>query len=288
LRFHYRRWTPTSPQEDRPVLLLLHGLASALNIWDLVAPQLAKHGYKVVAFDQRGHGESSKPEVGYDFATIVADDFAIMQQLGLTRYAIVGHSWGASVALEYAITHPAAVSVLLLVDGGTGQLSAYPQWTREQAMERLAPPRFAGTPRATFLEYIKQGPLGKQWSPQLENIFLHIVKLRPDDTVAPRLAFENHLQIIGALWDQPTHALYQRVSCPITLVVAEPATIDENRADFLTQRNIDLTTLAQLYPEITILRMQDTVHDVPLQRPQELAEIIIRAVSLDVGSVPEN
>jgi hypothetical protein len=154
-------------------------------------------------------------------------------------------------------------------------------------MERLAPPRFAGTPRATFLEYMKRGPLGKQWSPQLEDIFLHIVELRPDDTVAPRLAFENHLQIISALWDQPTHTLYQRVHCPITLVVAEP-TSSENQADQQRQRNTDLTTLARLHPEITLLRMQETIHDVPLQRPQELAEIIMSAVSHDAGSVLEN
>jgi pimeloyl-ACP methyl ester carboxylesterase len=287
LRFHYRRWTPTSPKEDQPALLLLHGLASALQIWDLVAPLLAERGYEVVALDQRGHGQSSQPEAGYDFATIIADDVAIIHQLGLTRYAIIGHSWGASVALEYASTHPAEVSALLLVEGGIGQLSAYPDWTRELAMERLAPPRFTGTPRATFLEYMKQGPLGKQWSPQLEDIFLHIVELRQDDTVAPRLAFENHLQIIGALWDQPTRALYQHVHCPITLVVAEPAS-SENQTDYQMQRNTDLTTLGQLYPEMTILRMQETIHDIPLQRPQELAEIIMSAVSRDAGSVPEN
>jgi len=50
---------------------------------------------------------------------------------------------------------------------------------------------------------------------------LHIVQLREDDTIAPRLDFENHLQIIGAMWDQPTLELYQRVHCPITLVIAE-------------------------------------------------------------------
>ena len=281
LRFHSRRWTPTTAKEGQTALLLLHGLASSLHIWDFVAPVLASHGYSVIALDQRGHGQSAQPETGYDFATIVADDAAIVHQLGLTRYAIIGHSWGASVALEYATTFPAEVSALVLVDGATGQLSARPHWTRELVRERLAPPRFAGTKRSTFLEYIKQGPLGNQWSPQLEEIFLHIVELRPDDTVAPRLAFEHHLQIIGAMWDQPTQALYQRVSCPITLVVAEPATISEEQADYFTQRNADLATLAQLCPEVTIRRMPETIHDIPLQRPQALAEIIMRAVSHD-------
>lgn len=201
-----------------------------------------------------------------------------MDQLGFTHYAIIGHSWGASVALSYAATHPEAVSALLLVDGGVGQLSAQSQWTREEVRARLAPPRFAGTPRTTFLERIKQGPLGKQWSPQLEEIFLHIIELRPDDTVAPRLAFENHMQIIDEMWEHPTHALYQHISCPITLIVAEPALINDQQADYLKQRQTHLATLAQLYPAITIVHMPDTIHDIPLQRPQELTDILIRAL----------
>jgi len=57
------------------------------------------------------------------------------------------------------------------------------------------------------VSYIRSGPLGQQWTPQLEDIMLHIVQLRDDDTVAPRLDFENHLQVIGAMWDQPTYDL---------------------------------------------------------------------------------
>src|SRR5436305_11878549 len=119
LRFHSRRWTPTTAKEGQTALLLLHGLASSLHIWDFVAPVLASHGYSVIALDQRGHGQSAQPETGYDFATIVADDVAIMQQLGLARYAIVGHSWGANVALQYATMYPAEVCALVLVDGAT-------------------------------------------------------------------------------------------------------------------------------------------------------------------------
>src|SRR5579884_2465458 len=83
-------------------LLLLHGLASASRIWDLVAPILAQDR-RVIALDQRGHGRSEKPDTGYDFATIVADDVAAAAKLGLgERYAVAGHSWGANVALELA------------------------------------------------------------------------------------------------------------------------------------------------------------------------------------------
>ena len=61
LRLHYRRWLPLEERPDLSPILLLHGLASAVHIWNLVAPLLADRGYSVTALDQRGHGESDKP-----------------------------------------------------------------------------------------------------------------------------------------------------------------------------------------------------------------------------------
>src|SRR5205823_3459649 len=95
LQLHYRRWFPPIPNSDLPPILLLHGLASATHIWNFVAPLLAEHGYTVTALDQRGHGGSDKPNTGYDFATIIADDTAAVQSLGIAHPIVVGHSWGA-------------------------------------------------------------------------------------------------------------------------------------------------------------------------------------------------
>ncbi len=149
LQLHYLRWSPEVPRGDLPPILLLHGLASAARIWDLVASQLVSRGYVITALDQRGHGESDKPGTGYDFATIIADDTAAVQALDIYRPVVVGHSWGALVALQYAAVHPDTTTALIMVDGATGQLSQRPGWSREQAMKDLAPPRFSGTPRET-------------------------------------------------------------------------------------------------------------------------------------------
>ena len=276
LRLHYRRWSAASPDPHVPPILLLHGLASAAHIWDLVAPLLAEQGYLVTALDQRGHGESDKPDSGYDFASIVEDDTIAARSLAIERPIIVGHSWGTSVALQYAAVHDDNVTALVLVDGATSQLSLRPHWSRERALQDLAPPRFAGTPRETFLSYYRSGPLGQQWTPELEEIVLHIVQLREDNTVAPRLDFENHLQIIGAMWDQPLFDLYRQVRCPIKLIVAEPQPANETQAAFLRQRRQDIERLQALRPDMPIVWMPDTIHDIPLQRPAQLAQEILR------------
>ena len=275
LRLHYRRWSPLEEHPDLPPILLLHGLASATHIWNLVAPLLAGRGYSVTALDQRGHGESDKPASGYDYETIIADDIDVILALAIEKPVIVGHSWGASVALQYGATYPERVTALVLVDGATNQLSQRPGWTREQALIDLAPPRFAGTPRETFLSYFKSGPLGKQWSPELEESVLHIVQLRDDDTVAPRLDFENHLQIIAAMWDQPTVELYSYVRRPLKLIVAEQFPTTEEQQTFYARRNEGIARIQSILPSVQVVRMPDTIHDIPLQRPRELAEEIM-------------
>jgi len=275
LRLHYRCWLPTEQRADLPPILLLHGLASAAHIWNLVAPILAARGYVVTALDQRGHGESDKPHSGYDYATIIADDVDAIQALAIEHPIVVGHSWGATVALQYAATYPERVTALALVDGATNQFSLRAGWTREQAIKDLAPPRFSGTPRETFLSFFKSGLLGQQWSPELEESVLHIVQLRDDDTVAPRLDFESHLQIIGAMWDQPTLDLYRRVRCPVKLIVAEQQA-GEERQTFFAMRNEGIARIQAIAPSVQVVRMPDTIHDIPLQRPRDLAEEIIK------------
>src|SRR5947209_4974137 len=216
LRLRYRSWQPPapgSPRVDLPPILLLHGLASSLHIWNLVAPLLAARGYVVTALDQRGHGESEKPDSGYDFDTIIADDRAAISALEIERPVLVGHSWGAGVALQYAATYPDLVTALVLVDGATNQF-------------------------------------------------------------APRLDFENHLQVIGAMWDQPTFELYSRVRCPLKLIVAELQPASEQQKAFLAMRREGIALIQELCPTAQIVRMADTIHDIPLQRPRELAEEI--------------
>lgn len=282
---HYRDWGgpersaggEASGSDTQVPLLLLHGLASASRIWDLVAPVLARDR-RVVALDQRGHGLSEKPDAGYDFASIVADDIAAADALGLgPRFAVAGHSWGANVALELAAAHPDRVAALALVDGGFGMLRQRPGATWETISRDLAPPRFAGTPRKTFLGWIHEGIPGA--GPEVDEIELHIVELRPDDTVGPRLAFENHMRILRAMWDERPEAIFGAVRAPVLYVLAEPVGASEESDGFFAAKRQGIVTARTLLaraPRVEVEWMAETVHDIPLQRPGALAGRIAR------------
>src|SRR5579884_351191 len=134
LAFHLRVWS-----ESGHPIVLVHGLASSSHIWDLLAPLPAPR-YQVIAYDQRGHGESDKPDTGYDLPTFVADLHGIIQSLGLKKPALVGHSWGGNLVLQYAVTYPDAVSHLALVDGGFIEIQLRDGMTWDVAEKEMAPP----------------------------------------------------------------------------------------------------------------------------------------------------
>ena len=291
LKFRYRDWGgPKSSRSMAPNLqsavsardggrkgvpiVLLHGLASQSHIFDLVAPLLAKTS-RVVALDQRGHGESDAPEAGYDFGSVVADLTAFLDALGFKRAVIVGHSWGGNVALEFAATYPNRAAALVFIDGGFLDLQANPRMTWTLAEKRLAPPRLAGTPIEEFREMIK-GHLGELWSPEVERIILHNFEIRPDQTISPHLSFEHHMKILRALWEQRPPALYGKVVCPVLVLPAQTEPTNADERAFRDTKRLAVAAAQQGLSVSETVWFNETVHDVPLQRPRKLAETITR------------
>jgi non-heme chloroperoxidase len=273
LMFHYRDWGGRGAP-----LVLLHGLASTSHIFDLVAPRLAKN-LRVVALDQRGHGESAKPDDGYDFETIVSDLLAFMDSLQFERAMIAGHSWGGNVALQFAAEHPARAAALVLIDGGFLDIQADPEMTWERTAKQLAPPNLLGTPVEAFRQRIK-GFVGAMWSPLVEQAILANFEILPDETIRPRLSYDRHLKILRALWEQRPPQLYPHVHCPVLLLPAVPEQADEAMAKYLARKRANVALAEQQLPARETVWFNDTVHDVPLQRPQELAAVITQFAQL--------
>ena len=267
INLHYRDWGGTG----RPVVLL-HGLASSCHIWDLVAPQLAED-FSVIAVDQRGHGLSDKPESGYDFASVGQDLLGVIQARGLERPVIVGHSWGADVALEFAVACPEIPAGICFVDGGMIEPSARPGMTREKAREDMAPPLFAGMTsqalRERFSNRVRPFPL----PPEFDQILMSNFEMLEDGTVRTRLSRENHLRIIDALWEHHPSQLYPQVPCPVLMMPARMAN-DDSVAERTFRREESVANAQELLPQVKVVWLEDSIHDVPVQRPELVAMTI--------------
>ncbi len=99
------------------VLLLLHGMAGSSQTWRSIIRPLSRH-YRVVAPDLLGHGSSDKPRSDYSlgaFAVLLRD---LLDELGITRATIVGHSLGGGIAMQFSYQHPDHCRGLILIGSG--------------------------------------------------------------------------------------------------------------------------------------------------------------------------
>ncbi len=116
LRFHYRDWA--SQRSGAPDLVLLHGYTGHARSWDAFAAAMTDR-YRVLALDQRGHGESGwAPADRYGVDDMADDLAAFVKALGLERFTLLGLSMGGMVAMEYAGRRPPELAAVSIVDIG--------------------------------------------------------------------------------------------------------------------------------------------------------------------------
>ena len=125
-----------------PDVILIHGLTGDLSIWYLCKAMTdLAHRFRVTAFDLRGHGYSDVPPSGYTSLDHTADLFALMDYLGITSARLVGHSFGAVVALHAAVLAPDRVAAVVLSDPyfpGLRHLEDLSRWNHWQAFHQEA------------------------------------------------------------------------------------------------------------------------------------------------------
>jgi pimeloyl-ACP methyl ester carboxylesterase len=278
LRVHYLRWD--AAERDYPVVLL-HGLSSSARIWELVAPYLVSEGLTCYAPDARGHGFSDQPEdsaENYSFPSLTSDLAAFLETCQLERPLLVGHSWGGMLALDYAAgLHIGARAPrgIVLVDGGITQMDDRDGETWESISQRLAPPRLDGTTVEAFLRMIRKETAA--WHPDeaVFPILLADFEVDEQERITPRLTYERHMRILRAIWDFKTYTRFGQVRCPMLMVPARPpAPLSEFEQNWVAARERGVALAQESMHNLQVAWMEDTIHDIPLQRPAELAKLI--------------
>ena len=126
--------------EGAETILLVHGFASSrAQNWRDTSwyATLTKAGYRVIAMDCRGHGESDKPHTpqGYRHDEMAGDLIAVLDDAGVPRAYVMGYSMGGFIAIHLLIGHPERVSKLIV--GGVGEAYLDPP---EALRDRVADP----------------------------------------------------------------------------------------------------------------------------------------------------
>ncbi len=114
LRFHYLDWG----SQEKPPLVLLHGVGQTCHTWDLFAAAMSDH-FHVMAFDQRGHGDTDwAADKDYSRVSMVEDANAFTDALGLDRFFLTGMSMGGANSLAFTAKYSDKVEALVVVDVG--------------------------------------------------------------------------------------------------------------------------------------------------------------------------
>lgn len=263
VRLRGTRWSGTGLP-----IVLLHGLASQRRFWNLVVSRLA--GLPMLTIDARGHGDSERPETGYETEVVVRDVLTAMDAVGMGRAVVVGHSWGGSVAATLAAEYPMRAAAVVLIDGGFA--TPLEHLPREQARELLRPPAI-DIPAAEFAERVR-AQHARFWSAEVEEAVLPIFGVDAAGHVHPRLPLDRHMQIVDALLSYDASTTLRRIECACWAVSCESHDNDE----WSRRKEAAMRTAAGLLKSPRLLRWQSAEHDVPLQWPALVAGLIRQAV----------
>jgi len=272
LRMRYIDWGG-----DGPPVIALHGLASSGNWYDIVA-RLLSDGYRVIAPDQRGHGQTTQASSGYDWHTLASDVAGLMDHENIDHAAVLGHSWGGHVASGMAAHFPERVEKLVMIEGGflDARLGEEPTW--ESFSHRVRPRNVSGD-REEFLGRLRT-QLADCWSQDLERIVQTMVYEDEEGLIQDILRPDNHAQVIRTMWDYPPSAILPKVNCSTLIVPAGP-TPDRAGSEFALRRTAMVDSAMGYLKNGRVNWIPETIHDIGYHKPQELANVIREFISED-------
>ena len=265
LRMRYLNW-----DGDGPAIVALHGLASSSHWYELVARHLCSD-HRIIAPDQRGHGQTTQAKSGYDWPALAADVAGLMESLRINKATVLGHSWGGHVAASLAANYPDKVANLVMIDGGFLDARVGDEATWESFSHRVRPRDVTGN-REEFLERLRV-QLSECWSDDLERIVQTMVYEDEQGQIQDILRPENHAQVIRAMWDYPPSAVLPNVECTTLIVPAGPM---PNRAgsEFAQRRILMVESATHYLKNCRVRWIPETMHDIGYHKPIELAKVI--------------
>ncbi|TAN31579.1 alpha/beta hydrolase [bacterium] len=282
VRLHYLEWRPEADSARRPPVLLLHGLSSNAHYWERMAQHL--DGRHVVALDQRGHGltgrEPHSPRFpdGYAMDALLEDAAHVISELGLRKPVVVGHSWGATVALELVGTRPGLASGLVFIDGPVQSAANLFSWEEAQRIMQPPLPRFASFADAVAAS---RQDFAEAWGDDLESFVA--ARIVPDDeALVLTLTGPVRFELLRGLYNSQPDVLWPRVEVPAAALLALRSFARVSRS-----KEAGVARLAAVAPEVEV-RWFDTPHDIPVYLPAEVAAEVERIAGLAAtGSASE-
>ena len=234
-------------------VLLLHAWTGSRRSFAALTPLLSTR-VRVIAVDQRGHGDADKPSNGYDLATLAADVVAVLDALELRRAVLVGASSGGYVAQQVAVTSPDRVAGLVLA-GAPRDLRGRPPFAAE--LEKITDP--------VDPEWVRTFTAGFT---DLDRLPSWYVDLMVDDA----------LRLPASIWMATFNALNTSPPPTGVGVIDAPTLVISGGRDVLLGRE-QAEALVSAIPGAQWIEYPDTGHLVLEEQPAQLAADVLSFIA---------
>ena len=238
-------------------LVLIHGAQSDRSIFAGLLPTFTDQ-FRVLTFDQRGSGQSEKPDMEYTIALLADDTAALMEQVGFDSAHIIGVSMGGMIAQEFALRHPAKVRSLVLGCTTPGSPQAVPLdgegiASAYSTQDMSAEERGRALAQAAFTKgYIEAHP-------EVITAMIEARRSRPIDSVG----FGHRMK---AAFSHDTYDRLPDISCPTLVITGKQDAL-------IAWENSNL--LAERIPGATCVLLEPAGHVFWIEQPQQSRQAML-------------
>lgn len=263
-------------------MLLAHGGFDYAATYDTMAPILADAGWRVISWDQRGHGDSDIAQL-YSWEADVRDALAILDELGPTSVPVVGHSKGGALMLQLADAMPHRVSALVNLDGLpsarswpdvpdhlrtrllNGELTAWLDHRRAAADKVRRP--------GTIEELAeRRGKMNPRLSPEWLQYLVQVAASRSDDGWRWKIDPSMRLGGFGPWRPEWSMARLPSLGMPVLCVLGLAVEV-------MGWGTLPEDVAPNLPPGGRFVPLDDVGHFVHLEKPQVVADLILEFLS---------
>lgn len=252
-------------------ILCVHGITANCRCWDVLAAALAPE-YRVLAMDLRGRGRSDKPPEGYALEYHLRDINCLLDDLGIDRAVIMGHSLGAFIGLAFAAENRDRVDRLILVDGG-GDLS-------KAQMDKV----FAGIKPALdrlgrvfpsageYLDKMKEAPYIHPWSAAIETYYRYEIE-EVEEGVRTNIDPAHIQEEAANIRKLDCAPFYPEIKCKVLILRAPNGLFSLD--DLLLPQDV-IDKMMQEIPDVRRFNVEGTNHYGIVMQPHEARDRAIR------------
>jgi pimeloyl-ACP methyl ester carboxylesterase len=252
-------------------VVLIPGSYSTYRAWNRLMPILGKE-YQLLALDYLGVGDSDKPRRGFDYTIQEQTDLiaAMVRQLGLTRVNLIGGSYGGAIVFDFAARYPDLVHKTVSIEGGVVR----PQKMKNAPLEYCLKFPVIGD---LFLQVARSGALNRpaaraiagKWYPSMTPSDRKETLEQVDSNVKTASRIPWYKISIARKTSGSIEEAAKSIKSPVLYLYGTQS----NFKEILLDENI--AYLKQYLPHAWIVALEGGIHDLALQKPAEVADLIL-------------